>query len=179
MLNRRSRRKLPSAVFCWIVVGSTVSAGCYYSKGQRDALDIPLAPTVGHVRSPEFQTRLPYMYDIGIGMKPATPVARCIAAAPPAAKQIAQQRGCAALAPPLGGVQWVVTDAGRVVARGSSRAFSWEWPRNAAEAALYTRSVGGLMAERDHRYVLELEIEPAALDLAQFQPRLQVRYLGM
>jgi hypothetical protein len=84
MLGLSPRRKLPSAVFWWVAVGAIVLAGCYYSKAQRDALDIPLAPTAGHVRSPEFQTHLPYMYDIGIGIKSATvPEVRCIAIAPP------------------------------------------------------------------------------------------------
>jgi hypothetical protein len=168
----KSRCGAPSLVVCLAI------AGCY-SKAERVALDIPLSPAVGHVRSPEFQTSLPFLYDISVGVKATvTDEATCAAVAPDAAKQIARQRGCRALVPPLSKVDWVVRESGNAVAQGSSPAFPWEWPRNAGEIALYARTIGAFRAEQGHHYVVELQIQPSAPDLAQFQPRLQVRFLG-
>ena len=164
------------AIWCGTAVCSFM-AGCY-SEVELRPLDIPLSPAVGHVRSPEFETVSPLRYDIVVGLqaKP-TEEATCMAVVPDFAKEVARGR-CKALVPPLGAIDWVVTRSGKVVAEGSTPAFSWEWPRNDDEIALYPRSVGGFYAEPGSRYVVELNIHPSPLALEQFHPRLQIRHFG-
>lgn len=153
-----------------------LTAGCGADLGST-ALNIPLSPSIGHVRTPEFVTSNDYRYQIFIGV-PAiqTDEATCLAVRPVefnGKKLEYPNRPCRALTPPVGAIDWVVTAGGSQVARGSSPAFPWEWPRD-YEIAMAWIGIGAFRATPGIRYVVDFDIHPSQFPLEQVHPRIKI-----
>jgi hypothetical protein len=143
------------------------------------AIDIPLSPPVGSVRTREFvASSSVHAYEIFIGLGTiSTDEATCLAVRPTTAvdgtKYVYPNHPCNALIPPLGSTQWIVTRAGVEVDRGGSAAAPWTWPRE-YEIGMAWYQLGRFRVEPGERYVVEIIVQPSEVPLDQVHPRLKI-----
>jgi hypothetical protein len=139
-------------------------------------LDIPIAP-LGKTRSPPFQLYRDYTYNIVIGLDPMkVDEASCTPSL------IAQNPGipyppCRELTPPHGAMSWTVTQGNKVVAQGGIDASPIDVVRGrpnswAKDKAMGWDTYGGWFGHPGKDYVIEIDVQPSPVDLAQFHPRL-------
>jgi hypothetical protein len=141
------------------------------------AIDMPLSPTVGTVRTQEFVAkRGSYEVFIGLGAIQTDEVS-CLAARPAeflGKKVQYPDRPCKALTPPLGPTSWTVTKEGTPVAHGGVPGLPWQWlPSSIGDGTMSWMGLGGFSTEPGSRYVVEVTVHPSAVPLYQVHPRLK------
>jgi hypothetical protein len=156
---------------------SPLIASCNVDLGTT-AIDMPLSPTVGIVRTQEFVARKGgYDVFIGLGAIP-TDQATCLAARPPefgGKKLQYPDRPCKALTPPLGATSWTVTKEGIPVAHGGVPGFPWQWgPSSVGDGTISWIGLGWFSTEPGSQYVVEVTVHPSAVSLDQVHPRLKI-----
>jgi hypothetical protein len=162
---------------CILVTPLCCLAGGCDSESDRYPLLVSI-PSVGLVRTGEFEIRAPRRYDVSIGVKPVqTDEATCRAAIPSMfgrKLEIPGSRPCTALAPPMGAVDWILKQSGKVVASGSAPGYAWEWPNSYPQSPVYWRRLDRIPLYPGSHYVLELNIHPPPVPIKQYSASLQV-----
>ena len=141
-------------------------------------LAIPIAP-IGKTRSPPFRlySRAAYWIDIGLYPMKVTE-AKCASMLRALDPRI-PWRPCHELMPPHGDISWTVTQRGKLVARGVLAAQPIDIVRErsnpwAKEGSTGWEAYSGWLCQPGDDYVIELDVQPSPVDLAQFHPRLEI-----
>jgi hypothetical protein len=141
-------------------------------------LAIPIAP-VGKTRSPAFRlySRAVYWIDIGLNPMKVTE-AECVSMLRALDPRV-PWRPCHELMPPHGAIAWTVTQRGKLVARGVLGAETIDIVRDRSNPWAKENSTGwehhtGWVGQPGYGYVIEVDVQPSPVDLAQFHPRLEI-----
>jgi hypothetical protein len=139
-------------------------------------LDIPIAP-VGKTRSPPFRISTDDTYNIMIGLD-SMKVDEATCAAAYVRQPGVTHPPCNKLTPPYGPIMWTVMQGGKIVARGSMDASPAALTRAPASWAMDKTmswdAYSGWSAHPGSDYIIEINVQPSAIDLAQFHPRLAI-----
>jgi hypothetical protein len=152
-------------------------ASCNVDLGTT-AIDMPLSPTVGTVRTQEFVAKTG-SYEVFIGLGAIqTDEATCLAARPAeflGKKVQYPDRPCKALTPPLGATSWTVTKEGTPVAHGGVPGLPWQWlPSSVGDGTMSWLGLGGFSTDRGSHYVVEVTVHASGVSLDQVHPRLKI-----
>lgn len=151
------------AVVVFGIALSGFSGGCDRLGGL--AVDMSM-PSVGRVKTHEFRVWRRDFYYIAVGVEPV--------AVDDAACHAALQRSCKALVPPLGAIDWVLTQSGKIIASGAAPAQSWEWPADYPQRPIHWRILDRTVIEAGSHYVLEVSVQPAPIPVNTYQAHLRL-----
>jgi hypothetical protein len=157
-------------------IPAIVMAGCVFFRNP--LLDIPIVAD-GTTRSPVFRLYSDTTYQIFVGLD-AMQVDEATCAATYTAQSALIPTPCREIRPPVGPIDWVVRQGGKMIAQGSLPGEPADIPRNRSdswgkdEKAITWGGYSGWFGHSGKDYVIEVTLKSGAVDLAPYHPRFAI-----